>query len=203
MTTLVQTRTSTPFFAPKVHQIQGFLSRVLMSSSLIFPMPVPESISIQSLLLSPPAEARALETPTTKAPKVNNTRSTARRRHVAPAPQTPPRFISVHRTALPVQIPRLTPKSINTHLAKWERTSRACTSCRSKKIKCSGEESRCRECIKSGVECVYDKSRRDRLKHITDQNAMLMNTLKELSTRVDEGERARILNLLQEIEQPY
>lgn len=72
--------------------------------------------------------------------------------------------------------------------------------CRSKKIKCSGDESRCNECVKTGGECVYVQSRRDRLKIITEQNEVLIELLKDLSARVGEEERDRIMVVLDRVE---
>lgn len=47
---------------------------------------------------------------------------------------------------------------------KQNRVSRACLSCRSRKIKCNGLRPQCSNCSENSVPCVYASSRKDRLK---------------------------------------
>lgn len=44
------------------------------------------------------------------------------------------------------------------------RVSRACTACRTHKIKCSGETPLCKHCQSTGRDCIYILPRKDRLK---------------------------------------
>ena len=44
------------------------------------------------------------------------------------------------------------------------RVSRACLSCRSRKIKCNGAQPTCQHCAENLTVCVYASSRKDRLK---------------------------------------
>jgi hypothetical protein len=47
---------------------------------------------------------------------------------------------------------------------RQNRVSRACLSCRSRKIKCNGQQPQCSNCSESATSCVYASSRKDRLK---------------------------------------
>jgi hypothetical protein len=47
---------------------------------------------------------------------------------------------------------------------KQTRVSRACLSCRSRKIKCNGAQPTCQHCAENLTVCVYASSRKDRLK---------------------------------------
>ena len=44
------------------------------------------------------------------------------------------------------------------------RVKKACTHCRMRKVKCSGELPRCKGCEEANVECAYSQNRKDRLK---------------------------------------
>lgn len=44
------------------------------------------------------------------------------------------------------------------------RVSRACLTCRARKIKCNGAQPQCQNCAESAGNCVYAASRKDRLK---------------------------------------
>ncbi|OAG10556.1 uncharacterized protein CC84DRAFT_1161478 [Paraphaeosphaeria sporulosa] len=44
------------------------------------------------------------------------------------------------------------------------RVSRACLSCRARKIKCNGAQPKCQNCADNQGDCVYAASRKDRLK---------------------------------------
>ncbi|KAF2625797.1 hypothetical protein BU25DRAFT_412445 [Macroventuria anomochaeta] len=45
-----------------------------------------------------------------------------------------------------------------------DRVTRACKTCRKRKVKCSGDVPRCANCQATGLNCVYEQARRDRLK---------------------------------------
>ncbi|PVH92799.1 hypothetical protein DM02DRAFT_542863, partial [Periconia macrospinosa] len=47
---------------------------------------------------------------------------------------------------------------------KPDRISRACLSCRARKIRCNGAQPTCNNCTDSESPCVYASSRKDRLK---------------------------------------
>lgn len=42
------------------------------------------------------------------------------------------------------------------------RATHACTKCRQRKVKCSGERPRCKHCLEFGLECEYVDGKRDR-----------------------------------------
>jgi hypothetical protein len=42
--------------------------------------------------------------------------------------------------------------------------SRACLSCRTRKIKCNGAQPTCQHCAENLIDCAYASSRKDRLK---------------------------------------
>ncbi|KAF1967985.1 hypothetical protein BU23DRAFT_280974 [Bimuria novae-zelandiae CBS 107.79] len=77
------------------------------------------------------------------------------------------------------------------------RVGRACLSCRHRKIKCTGDSPRCANCIASDLDCVYDQARRDRLKSATSRNRELAQLLRDLSSRVDDADRALIQDALE------
>ncbi|KAF2653038.1 hypothetical protein K491DRAFT_718355 [Lophiostoma macrostomum CBS 122681] len=80
--------------------------------------------------------------------------------------------------------------------APKSRAQTACTQCRKRKVRCTGETPRCKHCIEQDVECVYPRARQDRLRAATEQNQQLVNLLKDLSTRVDDADRLRIDEVL-------
>lgn len=59
----------------------------------------------------------------------------------------------------------------------------ACTACRRKKIRCSGEKPTCKHCIRSRVPCVYKQSARKAAPR-TDYMAMLDRRLKKMEERL-------------------
>ncbi|PVH90499.1 hypothetical protein DM02DRAFT_547678 [Periconia macrospinosa] len=67
-----------------------------------------------------------------------------------------------------VAIPRLERPENNhkpTHnQAATKRVPKACSNCRSHKVRCSGEQPRCQNCARQSVPCTYLQARRDRLK---------------------------------------
>lgn len=66
------------------------------------------------------------------------------------------------------------------------RIQRACNNCRRRKVRCTGEPLRCRNCAEQGTTCVYSMARRDRFKEATQKNVELVALLRDLSLHVDE-----------------
>lgn len=63
-----------------------------------------------------------------------------------------------------VAIPRLTQRQQErTEPEKHKRVQKACTNCRARKVRCSGENPRCKNCENLDAECVYPQGRKDRL----------------------------------------
>jgi len=64
-----------------------------------------------------------------------------------------------------VAIPRLQrPHQAQSSAKDRRRVARACTACRNHKIKCSGNNPRCKHCESTSRECIYIMPRKDRLK---------------------------------------
>lgn len=49
------------------------------------------------------------------------------------------------------------------------RARRACNSCRKRKVKCTGEQPHCQNCVNLHAPCIYSQARRDRLKEFVSQ----------------------------------
>ncbi|KAF2259054.1 hypothetical protein CC78DRAFT_572112 [Lojkania enalia] len=81
------------------------------------------------------------------------------------------------------------------------RVSRACTACRSHKIKCTGDTPRCRHCQVAGRECVYVLPRRDKLRIVTERCVQMAELLNGLRARTGEEDSARIADLLEAVEE--
>ncbi|KAF2175859.1 hypothetical protein K469DRAFT_723784 [Zopfia rhizophila CBS 207.26] len=79
------------------------------------------------------------------------------------------------------------------------RVSRACLSCRARKVKCNGGQPQCHNCLGSDKPCVYAQSRKDRLKTATERNQDMINFLKGLKGRVTEDDKQQIDELLGEV----
>ncbi|KAF2116608.1 fungal-specific transcription factor domain-containing protein [Lophiotrema nucula] len=100
-----------------------------------------------------------------------------------------------------IAIPRLQrPGHTNSLPKDRRRVPRACTACRSHKIKCSGDTPKCKHCATAGRECVYMLPRRDKLKIVTDRCAQMAAFLHELKARVGDEDSARINELLDAVE---
>jgi len=99
-----------------------------------------------------------------------------------------------------VAIPRLLPKrrepSRKTTVSRHDRVSRACLSCRARKVKCDGGTPRCSNCRDNATHCVYASSRKDRLRTATTHNQDMAALLRDLRQRVPDEEQARIDSLL-------
>ncbi|KAF1933945.1 uncharacterized protein M421DRAFT_414993 [Didymella exigua CBS 183.55] len=79
---------------------------------------------------------------------------------------------------------------------RQNRVSRACLSCRSRKIKCNGQQPRCLNCSENATSCVYASSRKDRLKTATTQNQDMITMLRDLRQHTSTERAARIDDLL-------
>ncbi|CAI6335861.1 unnamed protein product [Periconia digitata] len=79
---------------------------------------------------------------------------------------------------------------------RQNRVSRACLSCRSRKIRCNGVHPTCKNCAESSTSCVYASTRKDRLKIATEHNEEMMEFLKYLRTGVGDTEKKRIDEML-------
>ncbi|KAH7127218.1 hypothetical protein B0J11DRAFT_297866 [Dendryphion nanum] len=95
-----------------------------------------------------------------------------------------------------VPIPRLDAPERVVH-RKRNRVLRACNDCRTRRIKCSGEQPICAECKKTGGPCIYEQTRKNRLDQVTERNAFLTSVLEEVSMRVSEEDRQRISSALE------
>ncbi|KAF1828806.1 hypothetical protein BDW02DRAFT_634918 [Decorospora gaudefroyi] len=91
-----------------------------------------------------------------------------------------------YRLPLPTRTPRV----------RGEVVSKACTQCRKRKIKCSGDRRRCTNCEKQGHDCHYDQERRDRLRAATRKSQALTALLIEVSSQLDAAGRKKIEDLL-------
>ncbi|KAJ5158443.1 uncharacterized protein N7500_008094 [Penicillium coprophilum] len=80
------------------------------------------------------------------------------------------------------------------------RVPRACSSCRQRKTKCSGDTPVCRQCRELRATCNYPEGWRERTKkeveHLTERAQEYENLLKDLAGVVDLGAAERIRSLL-------
>ncbi|KAK7188591.1 fungal specific transcription factor domain-containing protein [Paraphaeosphaeria sporulosa] len=76
------------------------------------------------------------------------------------------------------------------------RVSRACLSCRARKIKCNGAQPKCQNCADNQGDCVYAASRKDRLKTATEHNQDLLHLLQELRPGASPREKQKIDDIL-------
>ncbi|KAF2735168.1 hypothetical protein EJ04DRAFT_576398 [Polyplosphaeria fusca] len=100
-----------------------------------------------------------------------------------------------------VPIPRLERRNDPTRpvASGRQRVSRACLTCRARKIKCNGVQPRCQNCLDNAAPCIYAANRKDRLKTATDHNQGMIQLLKHLQRLVPEAEQARIEETLQAV----
>ncbi|KAH7366641.1 fungal-specific transcription factor domain-containing protein [Pyrenochaeta sp. MPI-SDFR-AT-0127] len=75
---------------------------------------------------------------------------------------------------------------------KEHRTTRACKTCRKRKVRCSGEVPRCTNCRTNDLNCVYEQARRDRLRDAIQLNQDYISLLRDLSERVDDDDKQKI-----------
>ncbi|KAF2647339.1 hypothetical protein K491DRAFT_784785 [Lophiostoma macrostomum CBS 122681] len=79
------------------------------------------------------------------------------------------------------------------------RVRRACVSCRNRKIKCSGGQPRCQNCLDDPLPCIYPSSRRDRLKTMTGHNHDMVQLLNDIKDIVPAAVKDRIEQTLQDV----
>ncbi|PVH92244.1 hypothetical protein DM02DRAFT_733804 [Periconia macrospinosa] len=73
-----------------------------------------------------------------------------------------------------------------------KRVAKACSNCRSRKVRCSGEQPRCQNCANQSVLCIYPQARKDRLKDATEHVDRLVTLLKDLNAHVDNSGQQKI-----------
>ncbi|PVH93531.1 hypothetical protein DM02DRAFT_222125 [Periconia macrospinosa] len=76
--------------------------------------------------------------------------------------------------------------------AATKRVPKACSNCRSRKVRCSGEQPRCQNCVRQSVPCTYLQARRDRLKDAAEHIDQLVTLLKDLNAHVDDSGQQKI-----------
>ncbi|KAF2177730.1 hypothetical protein K469DRAFT_742461 [Zopfia rhizophila CBS 207.26] len=111
-------------------------------------------------------------------------------------PNYAPSYASRSAGSRKVAIPRLQRHGSSKHR---RRVLRACTACRSHKIKCSGDNPRCKRCESTGRECIYIIPRKDRLKIVTERCVRMSSLLKTLRRWASEEDSARISELLEAV----
>ncbi|KAF2447068.1 hypothetical protein P171DRAFT_409437 [Karstenula rhodostoma CBS 690.94] len=99
-----------------------------------------------------------------------------------------------------VAIPRLQRVNQSQPFKERRRVGRACTACRSHKIKCTGDVPQCKHCETTGRECVYIMPRKDRLKTVTERSGQMVEMLKKLRRFANNEDGARIAELLEAAE---
>ncbi|OAG07114.1 uncharacterized protein CC84DRAFT_1117220 [Paraphaeosphaeria sporulosa] len=100
-----------------------------------------------------------------------------------------------------VAIPRLQRTNQSQPSKERRRVGRACTACRSHKIKCTGDVPQCKHCETTGRECVYIMPRKDRLKTVTERSGQMIGLLKKLRAFANDDDGARIAELLEAAEE--
>ncbi|KAL5385947.1 hypothetical protein DPSP01_004383 [Paraphaeosphaeria sporulosa] len=98
-----------------------------------------------------------------------------------------------------VAIPRLQRTNQSQPSKERRRVGRACTACRSHKIKCTGDVPQCKHCETTGRECVYIMPRKDRLKTVTERSGQMIGLLKKLRAFANDDDGARIAELLEAV----
>lgn len=100
-------------------------------------------------------------------------------------------------------IPRLSSNrsvsSQGSSLTTRARVSRACLPCRSRKVKCSGEQPSCKACRSQGIVCEYVAGRRDRLKSVRSSSRRMAHLLRELQAQAADDDKTRIERLLEDV----
>ncbi|KAF2829918.1 hypothetical protein CC86DRAFT_285140 [Ophiobolus disseminans] len=107
---------------------------------------------------------------------------------------------STPQTRRTVAIPRMARSDQRPHAAQVRRrVSRACTACRSHKIKCTGDKPLCAHCAETERECVYIMPRKDRLKVVTEQCREMAGLLGALRNFASAEDKVRIANIVDEV----
>jgi len=118
--------------------------------------------------------------------------------------RSPSGFVSTPLPQRKVAIPRLQKHGQLPGVAKdRRRVSRACTGCRTHKIKCTGERPQCKHCAATNRECVYVLERQDRLKNATDRCNQMAELLKSLQGLVGAEVSVKIAEVLDSAEDPF
>ncbi|CBX93466.1 hypothetical protein IAQ61_009158 [Plenodomus lingam] len=113
-----------------------------------------------------------------------------------------PGFASTSVGQRKVAIPRLQKQGPGQGVSKdRRRVPRACTGCRSHKIKCTGERPQCRHCATTSRECVYIMPRKDRLKIVTLRCSQMAKLLKTLKDNVGVEDNVKIADILESVEE--
>ncbi|XPS68919.1 hypothetical protein M3J09_001199 [Ascochyta lentis] len=100
-----------------------------------------------------------------------------------------------HKVAIP-KLDRPPPPLKGPERNREDRVTRACKTCRKRKVKCSGNIPRCLNCQASGLDCIYEQARRDRLKEATDLNHTFVTLFAELSTKLSDHDRRRVQDVI-------
>ncbi|KAL6703588.1 hypothetical protein ACN47E_009533 [Coniothyrium glycines] len=101
-----------------------------------------------------------------------------------------------------VAIPRLQKVGQANDAAKdRRRVPRACTGCRSHKIKCTGDRPSCKHCSTTSRECVYIMPRKDRLKIVTERCHEMALILRAMSKTTNGPTNPRIADILEAVEE--
>ncbi|KAF2844011.1 hypothetical protein T440DRAFT_473735 [Plenodomus tracheiphilus IPT5] len=97
-------------------------------------------------------------------------------------------------------VPRLRPgdeaRSATAQRCQRRRVSRACVSCRARKVRCDGGRPQCQNCQGNYGLCVYIQSRKDRLKVATEHVHNMSTFLQDLKDSVTEEKKQEIDELL-------
>ncbi|KAJ9660982.1 hypothetical protein H2201_006710 [Coniosporium apollinis] len=87
------------------------------------------------------------------------------------------------------------------------RATHACTKCRQRKVKCSGERPRCKHCLDFGLECEYVDGKRDRTRKEHEGLEKLcteaIGLLKDVSLRAAPEDQRKIHHFLAKAEREY
>ncbi|KAK7178420.1 hypothetical protein DPSP01_014092 [Paraphaeosphaeria sporulosa] len=95
-----------------------------------------------------------------------------------------------------VTIPRFQRLDQSQPSKEQRRVGRACTACRSHKVKCTGDVPQCKHCGTTGRDCVYIVPRKDRLKTATKRSGQMAGLLKKLRGFANDEDSARLAELL-------
>ncbi|KAJ9641099.1 hypothetical protein H2199_005767 [Coniosporium tulheliwenetii] len=83
-----------------------------------------------------------------------------------------------------------------------QRTTHACTKCRQRKVRCSGEKPRCKHCVDFDLDCRYADEKRDRFnkdhEELRNRYTDLKDFLKDLSLRATPKDQQNIRNFLEQ-----
>ncbi|PZD23065.1 fungal specific transcription factor domain containing protein, partial [Pyrenophora tritici-repentis] len=121
-------------------------------------------------------------------------------------PHPPEGPSSSNRLDAKVAIPRIQghdyqmPTTARTPRVRTDVVSTACTQCRKRKIKCSGDRPSCFNCTKQDHDCHYDQGRKDRLQGAIRKNQLLIQLLINISGQLDDETKKRVEDTLASFE---